>query len=198
MPFKANLHKGHLTFHAAGKHNGLPCTFQLDYQAARSSTNDYTLFMQLSWSQMKPDTHEYFEKSSASWFDLWSRDLTPLPSAKNESLPTRYSELATEALNAETQLDNIPFIQQQILDALRHGATYTTSHKEGGTHIGYRNCHFYRQDYGESNASETFTDEPTFLVFLRRFYDWETSKTLYPDKASDQIAWRLILQLLHR
>lgn len=40
-----------------------------------------------------------------------------------------------------------------------------------------------------SSASE-------FLESLRRFYYWETSKNVYPEKVSDLVAWKLMLRLL--
>ena len=43
---------------------------------------------------------------------------------------------------------------------------------------------------------KNFDDEAAFLTFLREFYDWETSKGFYPDKAPEFEAWKLILRLL--
>jgi hypothetical protein len=53
-----------------------------------------------------------------------------------------------------------------------------------------------RADYGESSSVEAFRDEAAFLAFLRRFFDWETSRGAYPGKATEPEAWRLILRLL--
>ena len=38
--------------------------------------------------------------------------------------------------------------------------------------------------------------EAEFLEALRKFYDWETSRNVYPEKVSDFVAWKLILRLL--
>ena len=38
--------------------------------------------------------------------------------------------------------------------------------------------------------------EEEFLTALRRFYDLETSKNIYPNKVSEFDAWKLILRLL--
>ena len=38
--------------------------------------------------------------------------------------------------------------------------------------------------------------EAKFLEALPKFYDWETSKNVYPEKVSDLVAWRLMLRLL--
>jgi hypothetical protein len=198
LAFHAKIQDGQLSFHASGKHNGLHCTFQLVHEAARAKANDYHLFMQLSWTDTQPENHEHFLNSSHKWLDYWSRDLQSHSSASPDDQPsaTLYQRYAAEVLNAEAQLADISFVQQQILSALRQGATYSTALKEGGTCIGYRQDRYYREDFGESDATQIFTDESSFLTFLRQFYDWETSKSLYPDKASEEVTWRLILHLL--
>jgi len=42
------------------------------------------------------------------------------------------------------------------------------------------------------------TADAEFLEALRRFYDWETSVNVYPEKVTDLVAWKLILRLLRR
>jgi hypothetical protein len=43
------------------------------------------------------------------------------------------------------------------------------------------------------------SSELEFLKALRQFYDWETSKNVYPEKkVSEMVAWRLMLRLLWR
>ena len=79
---------------------------------------------------------------------------------------------------------------------MKSGAKFFTSHKEGGTHISWQNGRFVRSDYGESDEREEFTDDGEFLKFLRQFYSWETSRNLYPEKASELTAWKLISRLL--
>lgn len=41
-----------------------------------------------------------------------------------------------------------------------------------------------------------FSSEPEFLEALRKFYACETSKNVYPEKASELVAWKLMLWLL--
>ncbi len=79
---------------------------------------------------------------------------------------------------------------------MKRGARFTTSHKEGGANICWANGRFVRSDYGDNPAHQAFSSEADFLEALRQFYDWETSKNLYPNKASDFVAWKLILRLL--
>ncbi|MEI9863519.1 MAG: hypothetical protein WDN00_02985 [Limisphaerales bacterium] len=79
---------------------------------------------------------------------------------------------------------------------MKQGASFATAHKEGGTNIRWLNGIFVRADYGESEDRKEFYSESDFLTALRKFYDWETSTNVYPDKVSDFEAWKLILRLL--
>ena len=53
-----------------------------------------------------------------------------------------------------------------------------------------------RTDVGDYPDHRTFASEAEFLDMLRKYYDWETSKNVYPEKVSDLVAWKLILRLL--
>lgn len=196
-PFDPIMNEGLLEYHATSRRNGLPCTFRLVFTSADVKINHYTLEMGMSWTQSPPDSREYHRKSAGSWFDLWCRDFQIGPASPSEPLSSRYRTLATEALGAEAHLTDLSAIQQEILNALRKGATFSTAHKEGGTRIGFHSGRFYRQDFGESDVNETFSDDASFLAFLRKFYDWETSRSLAPDKVPVLLAWRLILRLLN-
>ena len=44
--------------------------------------------------------------------------------------------------------------------------------------------------------SLTAQQQKNSRCFLRQYYDYETSKNIYPEKASDLVAWKLILRLL--
>lgn len=198
-PFEAVMKDSRLEYHGASKCNTLPCTFRLVFDAAGEQTNDYTLHIQMSWAHLPVAAHDSYRRSSASWLALWCRDLTIRPPRSPEPPNAGYQARVEDALKEEIQIADIPAIQRTILSALKNGATFSTSHKEGGTNIGYSNGRFYRRDYGEWTSNETFTDEAAFLTFLRKFYDWETSRSIAPAKVTDEIAWRLILRLLkHR
>ena len=41
-------------------------------------------------------------------------------------------------------------------------------------------------------------DEASFLAYLRKFYDWQTSSHVYPEKVSELDAWKIILRLMDR
>ena len=104
--------------------------------------------------------------------------------------------MADQARRAHDRLAGVPTLQREILDGLRRGRIFSTAHKEGGTTIRHHGGKFVRADYGESSRVEEFHDEAAFLAFLRRFFDWETSRGAYPGKPSEPEAWRLILRLL--
>ena len=153
--------------------------------------------MHASWAGLPPANREYNLQSSASWFKHWTREFksSPPPDPAEGSVE-RYRLLAEETLAAEAHLPDVTAVQQAILTAMSKGATFSTAHKEGGTRISRQGARFVRADYGESDRVETFNGEADFLAFIRKFYDWETSKSVYPDKVPDFDAWRLILRLL--
>ena len=93
-------------------------------------------------------------------------------------------------------MDSVSSIQQIIVERMKRGATFSTAHKEGGTILKWLDGRFIRSDYGENPDLIKFADETEFLKALRQFYDWDTSKALYPSKASDFDAWKLILRKL--
>ena len=107
-----------------------------------------------------------------------------------------YQRLCEASLRAEVHLDTIPALQQAIVGAMKQGAFFSTSDKEGDTRISWRGGRFVRIRSGENPGHEEFASEDEFLIALRRFYDLETSKNIYPNKVSEFDAWKLILRLL--
>ncbi|HNE81951.1 MAG TPA: hypothetical protein PKX39_15310, partial [Flavobacteriales bacterium] len=95
-------------------------------------------------------------------------------------------------------LNTVPALQQAIVAAMKKGARFSTSHKEGGTNITWNGDRFVRDDYGDYPDHITYASEAHFLDALRKFYDWETSKNGYPEKVSELVAWRLMLRLLRK
>lgn len=49
---------------------------------------------------------------------------------------------------------------------------------------------------GDYPDAVVFPSEAKFLDALRKFYDWETYKYVYPAKVSELVAWKLMLRLL--
>ncbi len=186
-----------LVLRADSKMNGVPHRFVLRFEAALSRTNCYWFQAEVPLAGLPSDKHDAIRKSLSGWFDLWTRAYKPsTPPLPGEGSRDRYEALAAQALSAEAHLGTVPPVQQAILEALRNGATFSTAHKEGGTNIRFANGQFVRADYGESNRTEKFPDQAAFLAFLRQFYDWQTSRNTYPEKASEFDAWKLTLRLL--
>lgn len=194
---RAELVDGRLTYSAEVKTMGATYAFRLVFEAVLLRGNAYSLSIEASWGELPESAQEASRKSAAAWMDFWTQAYLPArPVEPDNGQSSRYSKRCAAALAAEAHLDSVPAVQQAILDGLRQGASFATAHKEGGTRIRWTGRHFQRADYGESNQCETFPDDATFLAFLRRFYDWETSRNVYPDKVPDWVAWKLILRLL--
>lgn len=195
--FAADLKDGHLTLTAQAMVAGARYDLELRFEAALPLVNCYSLRVETSWAKSAATQHDYYRKTAGSWFSFWTRDFMPAnPPNADAGSAERYHEICVASLNAEVQLDTVAAVQQAIVAAMKRGAVFTTSHKEGGTNIRWIDGRFMRSDYGEYPASQIFSDETEFLKALRQFYDWETSKNVYPNKVSDFEAWKLILRLL--
>lgn len=189
---------GRLVYRSTPHVNGTAYAFELRFEAATQSTHCYRLRISGSCANLKPDMEEYVRKSSKGWFEHWTSDFKAgPPPAPGEASADRYRERVDEALAADGRHVTVAAIQQAILDGLRRGGQFTTSHKEGGTQIVRREGAYVRSDYGESTRTETYRDDASFLDFLRKFFQWEVSRgqplgTTVPENT----AWRLILRLL--
>ena len=189
----------HLTFRADCKCNGVPFRVLFRLEAALLLTNCYLLQFEAGADNLSAGRPAGRGKYLDGWLDLWTRDFTQKPAPEpGEGSAERAQKLAEQALAAEAHLTTVAAVQQEILTALRGGATYSTAHKEGGTNISFWKGRFVCGDYGESDRMEKFSDEAAFLKFLRRFYDAETSRNVYPEKVSDFEAWMLMLRLLRK
>jgi hypothetical protein len=90
--------------------------------------------------------------------------------------------------------DAVEAVQRAVLDGLRRGATFGTSHKEGGTNIYWRNGRFIRDDYGDYPGVTEFIDEGEFLKMLRQFCHFEVTRSAGKDPLSELEVWRRILR----
>lgn len=186
-----------LCFRGKTRQVGVPYVLELRFEATTATKNHYSLRVEATWQEMPDTHHEYYRKNFDSWFGFWTGDFTPAPPpAGDAASPETYRRLCAEALDAEAHLDTVPAIQEAIIAALKDGRDFSTSHKEGGTNLTWRGGKFVRSDYGDDPAETSYPSETEFLDFLRRFYDWETSSSVYPDKVSELGAWRLILRFL--
>jgi len=178
---------------------GCPYSFQLRFDAALLTTNAYTIRISTSWEALPAEHHDYFRRTSESWFKYWTQPFKSAPPpAPGEGSEQRYRAIEEQSLNAESHLTDAASVQREILAEMHKGKYFSTAHKEGGTNIRWRAGRYTRADYGESEETETFSDEASFLAFLRKFYDWETSSHVYPNKVSDFDAWKLILRKLRQ
>lgn len=186
-----------LTMTANAKVVGAQYDIELRFEAAMLLKNCYSLRVETSWADAAATHHDYYRKTSDSWFSHWTRDFMPAnPPAADAGSSARYQKICLASLNAEAHLDTVPALQQTIVAAMKRGACFSTSHKEGGTNISWSGERFVRSDYGDYPDHKNFSSEAEFLEALRKFYDWETSKNIYPEKVSDLVAWKLILRLL--
>jgi len=195
--FAASIMNDRLTMTAKANVVGAQYDFELRFEAAMPHTNCYSLRVGTSWADAPATHHDYYRNTADSWFSHWTRGFMPAePPAADAGAPERYQAICAAALNAEAHLDSVPALQQTIVAAMKRGARFTTSHKEGGTNINWNGAHFVRSDYGDYPDHITYTSEGEFLEALRKFYDWETSKNVYPQKVSDLVAWKLMLRLM--
>ncbi len=136
-------------------------------------------------------------RSADGWIALWSNGLrreTQPPAG--QSLPARHQALTEAWLAEEARCADVALTQRRILDGLRAGACFTTAHKEGGTTIRFTGRVYFSADYGESNDTRRFADDAGFLAYLRQFYDFQTSRYVWPARVAEADAWRLILRQL--
>ncbi len=197
--FAASVQNERLTFTASAKVVGARYHFELRFLAALPHIHCYSLRVSTSWADAAATHHDYYRHTADSWFSHWTRGFMPAePPTAEASAPERYQAICAAALNAEAHLDSVPALQQTIVSAMKQGARVTTSHKEGGTNITWNGEHFARSDYGDYPDHITYATEADFLDALRKFYDWETSANVYPEKVSELVAWKLMLRLLRR
>jgi hypothetical protein len=196
--FAKAMDNGKLCLLARGNVNGARYNFELRFEAALFFRNCYSLRVEASWAEQPANSHDYFRKTSDSWFSLWTRDLMAAnPPKADAGSADRYRKLANAALEAEAHLDSVVAIQQAIITGMKEGGSYSTSHKEGGTNIFWRSGRFIRSDYGDYPDHQEFTDEAEFLKMLQQFCHWEVHRLAGPGKLSEFDIWKLILRRLH-
>lgn len=138
-------------------------------------------------------------RQAAGWFGAYTNhlgfqeDTEPPPRGSDRAA---YRALAASALAAFGQPDTVAAIQAKIASAMADGATFSTAHKEGGTRIFFVNGKYRRADYGESDDWEIFKDEAAFFAWLRQFFDWDLTRSWYPDPPSELQVWQLLLRMM--
>ena len=174
---------------------GADYEFLLRFEAALLENNCYSLRMDVSWAAEASSNDAYYRQTSGSWFACWTGDFmaanAPLA---NEGSAQHYRQLCDETFNFEQQLDSVPAIQQTILAAVKRGAAFRTSHKEGGTDIYWKSGRYVRSDYGDYPDEQQFPDDTEFLKMLYQFCRWEVTRNSGKDQWSEIDTWRLILR----
>ncbi len=197
--FAASMKNDRLTMTATAKMVGAQYEVELRFEAAMPLINCYSLRVETSWADAAATHHDYYRNTAGSWFEHWTREFMPgEPLAAEDGRSERYQKICAASLNSEAHLDSVPALQQTIVAAMKTGARFTTSNKEGDTNLRWSGDRFVRTDVGDYPGTVVYTSEAEFLDKLRKFYDWETSKNSYPEKVSELVAWKLILRLLRK
>ena len=197
--FDASLQDDRLVMTATAHVVGARYDFTLRFEAALPDVQCYSLRVETSWADAPTTHHDYYRQTAGSWFAHWTRDLQPADPPPPDAMPgARYHEISTASLNAEAHLATVPALQATIVAAMKNGARFSTSHKEGGTTITWNGHHFVRSDYGDYPDHITYASESEFLEALRKFHDGEVSRNVYPEKVSELVAWKLLLRLMRR
>ncbi len=193
--FETKFENNKLYMRAKSTLVGAEYDFQVVFEAALPACNLYQLTMNVNWDDPTSKNFEYYCKTSNSWFELWTRELTPAEHpGPHEGSVQRYQLLCDDALNADQHLDSVAAVQAAIIAAMKQGTAFRTSHKEGGTHLAWNGNRFVRTDYGDNPSVQQFADETEFLNMLRQFYHWEVTSRFGGTQLSEIDMWRLILR----
>jgi hypothetical protein len=194
--FAISMQNERLIMTASAKIVGARYDFTLRFEAAMPQHNCYSLCVETSWADAAATHHDYYRKTAGSWFEHWTRDLQPAEPPDADGAPERYQAICLASMNAEVHLDSVPALQQAIVAAMKRGGRFTTSSKEGDTNFRWSGDRYVRTDVGDYPGTVVHASEAEFLDMLRKYYDWETSKNVYPEKVSELVAWKLILRLM--
>lgn len=191
--FTPSMEDATLCLRAKANVVGADYDFTLRFEAALPEWNCYSLQASAMWGALPSDYADYYRKTSKSWFEGWTSDFIAAnrPVASEGSVE-RYRQLCEEALVAEKHLDSVAAIQQAIIAAVKEGARFYDSHKEGGTKIYWDGKRFVRSDYGDDPDERHFTDESEFLKMLYQFCHWKATSHSDKDQLSEVETWRLI------
>ncbi len=194
--FAISMENERLIMTASAKIVGARYDFTLRFEAAMPQHNCYSLCVETSWADAAATHHDYYRKTAGSWFEHWTRDLQPAEPPDADGAPERYQAICLASMNAEVHLDSVPALQQAIVAAMKRGGRFTTSSKEGDTNFRWSGDRYVRTDVGDYPGTVVHASETEFLDMLRKYYDWETSKNVYPKKVSELVTWKLILRLM--
>jgi hypothetical protein len=196
--FAVAMDDGKLCMLAKAIVNGARYFFELRFEAALLLQKFYSLRIEVSWVEQPEKLHNYFRKTSDSWYHFWTRDLMATsPPEANMGRGDAYRTLCEESLRAETQLDSVAAVQRAIVEGVKRGGRFVTSHKEGGTNIYWRDGKFIRSDFGDCPALVEYHDETEFLKMLRQFCQFDVMRNNSREPPSEFDVWKLILRRLN-
>lgn len=104
----------------------------------------------------------------------------------------------TDLVPDDAPLDSVAAVQRAIVAGMKRGGRFSSSHKEGGTHITWQYDRFVRSDYGDDPATASFTDEAAFLAMLWNFARWDATRYAPDGAFSDLDTWILTLRRMYR
>lgn len=193
--FTAAMEGERLQFRACANVNGANYEFVLRFVAALPRDNCYLLCTDVSWADQPPTCHDHFRPTANSWLELWTRDLMPAtPASVREGSRERYRQYCDATLQAERHLDSAAAVQRAIVAGMKHGGSFGTSHKEGGTSIYWHDGKFIRSDYGDYPDLREFTEEADFLNMLRQFCRFDVRRNTSREPLTELNEWKLILR----
>ncbi len=193
--FSTTMDGSQLHMSASAHVSGARYDFDLRFLAALKSENRFSLRTEVSWAGSDPTHNDYFRQSSDSWFQLWTRGLIGCnPPLAEENVAEFYWQQCETTLQVQRQLNCIAAIQRAILEGMRRGDSFGTSHKEGGTKIYWRNGKFIRTDYGDDPDLQEFADEAEFLKMLLQFWQFDVTRHAGKEPLNALDVWKLILR----
>ena len=178
----------------------------LRFEAAAPDRNLYSL--KLAATALREWVgEESFRRCADRAFVHWTRNLQliPDPGPVESASEERYRQLVQSAIERESQLamrhdDSAPIqaVQQDILQALRNGASFRSSHDEGGSSIYFNGSRFVKQDFGLEAGRSVLDSDEEMLIFLRNYFDFEAGRDTRPHKPPELEVWKFIQSQLTR
>ena len=177
---------------------------QLRFEAALPKGNWYSLHV-TAWVPRTWYTEAEFRSNADNSFGHWTHNLQTAPTLGllGDASQELYDRLVHEAVDKEARRasekeDPVPVaaLRRQILDELRNGKSFRTSHHEGGTSIYFDGKTFVRSEHGEQESFTVLGTEEEALDAIKELYDWESRKGSFPHRPPELEVWQFIQRQL--
>ena len=177
---------------------------RLRFEAALPKGNWYSLQV-TAWVPKTWNTEVEFHSYTDKAFERWTSNLQTAPTlgllvGASQELYTQRVNDATdeEARRASEKEDSVPIaaLKHEILEDLRNGTSFRTSHHEGGTTIYFDGKAFVRSEYGEQTSSRVLPTDDETLACIEELYDWDSRKDTFPHSPPELEVWRFIQRQL--